>query len=251
MTGETMRVPPGYRLAAFDTVGSTNDEAKRLLRAGTPAPVVVWARAQQGGRGRDGRSWSSPSGNVYASLMLRPAGPPLVVAQLGFVTALAIADALGARVPRVEIKWPNDVLVDGRKIAGILLETEGVAATGVDGLISGFGINVAHHPHDTRLPATSLRAAGVPDASVEAVLGDVLRCFERWEAIWSRQGFVPVREAWRARAKGIGSAIQVRLPRETLDGIFLDIDGRGALVLQTADGVRTITAGDVFFPGTV
>ena len=251
MTGEAVRLPSGYGLAAFDTVASTNDEAKRLLRAGAPAPTLVWARAQAGGRGRDGRSWISPAGNVYASLMLRPAGTPLVVAQLGFVTALAVAEALAARVAGVEIKWPNDVLVDGRKIAGILLESEGVRADGVDGLISGFGINVAHHPEHTRLTATSLHAAGARDATVEAVLEATLESFDRWHALWAAQGFAPVRAAWRARAKGIGTRIQVRLPRETLEGVFRDIDARGALELETADGVRHITAGDVFFPRTV
>jgi BirA family transcriptional regulator, biotin operon repressor / biotin---[acetyl-CoA-carboxylase] ligase len=251
MTAPAVRLPPGYRLVAFDTVASTNDDARRLLRDGAPAPVVVWAREQAGGRGRDGRSWSSPAGNVYATLMLRPPGAPLVVAQLGFVAALAIAEALDSVVAEVAIKWPNDVLVAGHKIAGILLETEGVAAEGVDGLMIGCGINVAHHPADTRLPATSLHAAGAPGATVEATLEAMLARFERWHAIWRAQGFVPVREAWRARAHGLGGPIQVRLPRETLDGVFRDIDARGALMLETAAGTRAITAGDVFFPQAV
>jgi BirA family transcriptional regulator, biotin operon repressor / biotin---[acetyl-CoA-carboxylase] ligase len=251
MTAPAVRLPPGYRLAAFDTVASTNDEAKRLLREGAPAPVVAWARAQAGGRGRDGRSWSSPAGNVYATLMLRPPGAPLVVAQLGFVAALAIAEALDGVVAAVSIKWPNDVLVAGRKIAGILMETEGVAAEGVDGLVIGCGINVAHHPDDTRLPATSLHAAGAPGATVAATLEAMLDRFERWHAVWRDRGFAPVRDAWLARAHGIGAPIQVRLPRETLEGVFRDIDARGALMLETATGLRAITAGDVFFPRVV
>lgn len=247
MNAPAVRLPSGYRLAAFDTVASTNDEAKRLLREGASGPMVVWALAQEGGRGRDGRSWSSPRGNLYATILLRPQGAPLVVAQLGFVAALAIAEAVDRFVAGVEIKWPNDVLVAGRKIAGILLETEGVSAGGVDGVVIGCGINVAHHPADARLPATSLHAEGAAGATVAATLEAMLERFEDWHGTWRREGFAPVRAAWRGRARGVGGPIQVRLPRETLDGVFHDIDARGALILESAGGIRTITAGDVFF----
>ena len=242
------RLPEGWRLAAHDTLGSTNDEALRLLRAGAPAPTLVWARAQESGRGRDGRVWSSPPGNIYASLLLRPPGTPLVAAQLGFVAALAIGEALAARVPEVTLKWPNDVLQAGRKIAGILLETEGVGAEGIAGLVVGFGVNVARHPAEARLPATSLHAAGDAGARVEEVLSAIARDFARWHATWSSDGFAPVRAAWLARAHGLGGAIEVRLPRETIAGRFRDVDARGVLILETASGARAITAGDVFFP---
>lgn len=248
MTDAGLRLPEGWRLATYDVVGSTNDEAKRLLRAGAPEFTVVWALAQRSGRGRDGRVWSSPAGNLYASLLLRPRGTPLEAAQLGFVTALAIGEALAARVPEITLKWPNDVLQAGRKIAGILLETEGVTATGVEGLVSGFGVNVAHHPAEARLPATSLHAAGDCGARVEDLLPAIAHAFASWYAAWTREGFAPVRTAWLARAHGLGGVIEVRLPRETLAGRFRDVDARGALMLETAAGTRAITAGDVFFP---
>jgi BirA family biotin operon repressor/biotin-[acetyl-CoA-carboxylase] ligase len=248
MSGDGPRLPEGWRLAAHDILGSTNDEAKRLLHAGAPDFTLVWARAQESGRGRDGRVWSSPPGNVYASLLLRPLGAPLVAAQLGFVTALAIAEALAVRVPEIALKWPNDVLQAGRKIAGILLETEGVTADGIEGLIVGFGVNVQRHPVESRLPATSLHAAGDAGARVEDVLSAIAGAFARWHAIWAREGFAPVRLAWLARAHGLGGPIEVRLPRETLAGRFRDVDPRGVLILETASGPRAITAGDVFFP---
>lgn len=247
MTGSGPRLPEGWRLAAHDTLGSTNDEALRLLRAGMPEFTLVWARTQARGRGRDGRVWASPPGNLYASLLLRPRGAPLQAAQLGFVAALAIGEALGARVPEVTLKWPNDVLQAGRKIAGILLETDGVSAEGIAGLVVGFGVNVAHHPAEARLPATSLHAAGDLGARVEEVLEAIADRLAVWHTTWVREGFAPVRAAWLVRAHGLGAAIEVRLPRETLAGRFRDIDARGVLMLETAAGLRMVTAGDVFF----
>lgn len=249
------RLPPAFRLVALDVVDSTNDEAKRLLAAGAEEGTLVWARAQRGGRGRDGRRWDSPAGNLYASLLLRPDGPPGEVAQLGFVAALAVGTGIGAFVPplvALTLKWPNDILLDGRKVAGILLETEGVGAEGVDGLVVGFGVNVRIFPAEARVPATSIAAVGgESDVEPARVLEAIARQFLAWTHRWRTEGFAPIRQAWLARAHGLGGPITVRLPRETIEGRFKGIDAHGLLELETGQGPRLISAGDVFFPGGV
>ena len=249
MTGLQPLLPPGYRLVSRETVGSTNDEAKRLARSGAEGGTLVWALEQTSGRGRRGRKWVSPRGNLYASLILRPACPLDCAAQLGFVAALAIGDALAELLPHLRglaCKWPNDVLVEGHKIAGILLESE----VGQDGnlafLIVGVGINLVSAPAGTEFPATSVVAEGHGPPEPAAVLEAFAGNFETWARRWRQQGFGPVREAWRARVAGFGRPIQVRLERVCLHGRFADIDQQGVLLLDTPDGRRRISAGDVF-----
>ncbi len=254
MNFDAVRLPPGFCLHRVEAVGSTNDEAKRRLNDGAAAGTIVWALEQTGGRGRDGRSWSSPRGNLYASIILRPVGAPAVVAQLGFVAALAVGAAVERLVPApgvVTFKWPNDVLLDGRKIAGILLESEGARAEGVDGIVMGIGINVAVFPDDARIPATSLIAAGADVVTPALVLEALTRELDARLQLWVREGFAPIRRQWIARAHALGAAIVVRLPRETLEGIFCDIDAAGLLMLETTTGRRSISVGDVFFAGSV
>ena len=242
-------LPPGYRLVSRETVGSTNDEAKWLARSGAEEGTLVWALEQTSGRGRRGREWVSPRGNLYASLVLRPACPLDRAAQLGFVAALAVSDALAALLPDLRglaCKWPNDVLVSGRKIAGILLESE----VGEDGnlafLIAGVGINLVSAPAGAEFPATSIVGEGHRPPEPAATLQAFARHFESWARRWREEGFGPVREAWRARATALGQPIQVRLEGATLHGRFVDIDQQGALLLDTPDGHRRISAGDVF-----
>ncbi|HEY3912645.1 MAG TPA: biotin--[acetyl-CoA-carboxylase] ligase [Stellaceae bacterium] len=251
-------LPPSYHLVCCDAIGSTNDEAKRLARAGAPERTVVWALEQTAGRGRRGRRWASPRGNLYASLVLRPDCSPESAARLGFAAALAIGDALASLVPGLAglaCKWPNDVLLGGRKIAGILLESEiGPASTVGNGetvafVVVGIGINLAAAPADAEFPATSLAAEGYPPPEPAAALEPLLRCFDVWERRWREEGFASVRAAWLARAAARGQPIEVRLENRTLRGRFADLDHRGALVLETPDGPRLIAAGDVFPAG--
>jgi BirA family biotin operon repressor/biotin-[acetyl-CoA-carboxylase] ligase len=234
-------LPPAYRLVALDKIDSTNEEAKRLARGGADHLTLVWAQAQSAGKGRGGRTWSSPVGNLYASLVLRPRYPAARAAELGFVTAIALGAALGGKPA---YKWPNDVLLDGRKLAGILLETESAAAGALDWLVLGFGVNVVSFPPDSQFPATSLKAAGMA-VTAAALLESFAGHFLDWLDRWQSEGFAPVRQAWLARAKGIGDEINVRLPNATLRGTFMDLDGDGALLL--GPDRRRITAGDVFF----
>jgi BirA family transcriptional regulator, biotin operon repressor / biotin---[acetyl-CoA-carboxylase] ligase len=242
-------LPTAYRLVSRESVGSTNDEARRLARQGAVAGTVVWALEQTAGRGRRGRYWSSPRGNLFVSLILRPACSAEQAAQLGFVAALGVGDALAQLAPGLDAplyKWPNDVLIRGRKIAGILLESEMGPRENPALLIVGIGVNLASAPSDADFPATSIAdegwAAPEPEMALEAVLGH----FEIWTRRWQQQGFDPVREAWRARAFALGEQIRARLQTAVLFGRFVDIDHQGALLLETAGKLRRIPAGDVY-----
>jgi BirA family biotin operon repressor/biotin-[acetyl-CoA-carboxylase] ligase len=242
-------LPADFHLHRFAAVGSTNDEAKALARAGAPNGTLVWADEQTAGRGRRGRVWHSPPGNLYLSLLLRPDAEPARVAQLGFVAALGVGEALAALTgPALDLsyKWPNDVLVSGKKLAGILLESETAAVGKVDFVVVGVGVNLAAAPGGVELKATSLAAEGFPGVSPAALLAGFIRAFDIWHRRWRSDGFAPVRAAWLAGANGLGAAIRVRLESAALDGRFLDLDDEGALVLDTTGGRRRIAAGEVF-----
>jgi BirA family biotin operon repressor/biotin-[acetyl-CoA-carboxylase] ligase len=245
------KLPPAYKLVALETVGSTNDEALRLAAEGAEDGTLVWAREQTGGRGRQGRSWVSPPGNLYISLVLRPDCAPAEAAQLGFVAGLAMGEALGSVVPpmiEVTYKWPNDLLLNGRKAAGILLESRSEPDGTLDCLILGLGVNLQHFPEDTSFPATSLRFEGATEVEAVALIEAFSRYFMNWVNRWLEDGFAPVRRVWLHHAHGLGEEIEVRLPRETLTGTFKDLDERGVLVLELPDGARReISAGDVHF----
>jgi BirA family biotin operon repressor/biotin-[acetyl-CoA-carboxylase] ligase len=246
-----VRLPEGYRLVAFDTIGSTNEEARREA-ATAPAKTVYWARRQTAGRGRRGRSWTSEEGNLFFSLLLKPDCPLAEAAQLSFVSALAMSDILAARLigREVSLKWPNDVLVDGAKISGLLLEASSSGPT-IDAIILGVGLNLVSHPPDTPYPATDMRSAGLDGVGPEAALEWFLEAFELRYRSWRSAGFSGIRANWLERAHRRGRGIEVRMDSETLSGRFLDLDETGALVVETADGAtRTVTAGDVHFPGT-
>ena len=246
MTGEAL--PPPFRLVAYETLGSTNDELKRLARAGEPESLVIRADRQIAGRGRRGRAWVSPAGNLYTSALLRPRCRAAEAAQLGFVAALGIAGALGELAPAVDArcKWPNDVLANGKKICGILLETEMSAGDTPDFVVIGIGVNLASSPRDTPYPATSLAEEGAPGVAPQAMTMAFIRHFAVWLGCWQAQGFGPIREAWLARAMGLGGPVTVRLERDTLDGSFVDLDTDGALLLGTNTGTRRIAAGEIF-----
>jgi BirA family biotin operon repressor/biotin-[acetyl-CoA-carboxylase] ligase len=249
MTEAAPTLPAGFRLHHFETLGSTNDEAKALARAGAPEGTLVWAGEQTAGRGRRGRTWLSPPGNLYLSLVLRPEGAPVRAAQLGFVTALGLGDALALLAGpafKLRYKWPNDILVNGRKLAGILLESENAASDRVDFVVAGIGVNIAAAPEDVEFPATSLAAEGVAGITPAVLLGGFVRHFDIWARRWREAGFAPVRAAWLARASGLGERVRVRLERGTLFGRFLDLDADGALVLEGEGGRRRIAAGEVF-----
>ncbi len=245
------QLPSAYRLVALDEVDSTNDEAKRLVEAGAEEGTLVWARAQRRGRGRRGQRWASPLGNLYFSLILRPERPPIEAAQLSFVAALGLADALDALVPprgEIAFKWPNDVLLNGRKVAGILLESATTTPERLDWLVLGVGVNVASAPETAAFPATSLRAEGCAPATAGGVLEAFSRRFLARSEAWRAHGFAPVRKAWLERASGVGEEVTVRLESDVCCGRFADLDGVGALIVELpGGGRRAVSAGDVYF----
>lgn len=238
---------PDLRLLSFPTLDSTNEEARRRAQAGAPEGTAIVAETQTAGRGRMGRTWDSPPGNLHCSLLLRPGCWPEAAANLSFAAALAVRDAVaGMLSPANELrfKWPNDVLLDGRKLAGILLESE-ISGGALQWLVVGVGVNVARHPAEAMYPATSLAAAGCA-ASLEAVRDAYFDCFRLWYGRWRAEGFAPLRAAWLAGAAALGREIEVRAGAETLRGVFSDLDSEGALMLETPAGRRKVTAGDVF-----
>jgi BirA family transcriptional regulator, biotin operon repressor / biotin---[acetyl-CoA-carboxylase] ligase len=245
-------LPEGFVLHALAAAGSTNDEARRLAEAGAPEGTVVWAREQTAGRGRHGRPWASPPGNLYCSIVLRPDRPPREAAQLAMVAGCALADALDRLGPppglAVGLKWPNDLLLGGAKAAGILLEASGGVDERCDWLIVGTGVNVASCPVEAAYPATCLAREGFRAASVEALLAAYLGALDHWLRVWRAEGLAPVRAAWLARAHGLGGPVTLRFDGFELHGRFAGLSEGGALVLREEDGrLREVAAGDVFF----
>ena len=242
-----------YRIVSHDRVGSTNDEALALLRAGDPGGMFVVAASQTGGRGRHGRPWASPPGNLHASLGLVDPAPWALAPQLGFVAGVALASALktlcGDQAP-LSLKWPNDVLVGGAKLAGILLECVTLSG-GRLGCVAGFGVNCAFHPEGLPYPATSLAKVGFHQApmAVLAALSDTFAAtLARWRA---GAGFATIRNDWLGFAAGLGESINVKTPAGAVDGRFAGLGPVGHLLVDTTRGRVTIDAGDVFLPGLV
>lgn len=233
-------LPDGWRLVALPSVGSTNDEAARLAGEGALEGTFVWAREQTGGRGRRGRSWASPPGNLYCSTVLRPRCPAARAAELGFVAALAVADIVPAE-RQIRLKWPNDVLVDGGKIAGILLESSIDQDGQVEYVVAGIGVNVGFAPQlpEMRYPGAML------GGTVEVAGGRLAQALAHRLAQWRREGFEEARAAWLAKAGPLGAKVDVRLGPELVSGRFAGLDRDGGLLLDTPAGPRRIVSGEL------
>ena len=232
----------GVRLAIYDVLDSTNEEARRLALAGERGPLWIIAREQTAGRGRRGRAWTSERGNLFASLLTRAS--QTIAAQLAFAAGLAAADTVSAYCPPADVtlKWPNDVLLRGEKVAGILLES-----LNPDTLAIGIGINLAHYPERTEFPATSVAALTGFAADTEQAMRRIASDMAAWYEVWRTNGFAPVRAAWLARAAGLHSRLRARLEGREMEGVFEDLDQDGALLLRdTAGALVRITAGEVF-----
>lgn len=233
------------RILHFDSLDSTSSEAQRLAADGARGPLWVQADVQTAGRGRRGRHWVSEPGNLYASLLTAPSGPRAGLSRVSFVAALAVYDALveaGAPAGRLACKWPNDVMADDCKIAGILLESD------ADLVIVGIGVNLAHAPGDQRRPTTSLQAAFGIVLSPRAMLEMLDACMQRRLAAYARDGFAPLRADWVARAWRLGAHVEAESGGQRIRGDFAGLADSGALQIRLADGgVRDILAGDVSF----
>lgn len=252
MTVSSPRSPATPPVLIFDSMDSTNAEARRRAEAGEAGPLWIAARSQTAGRGRRGRNWRTDTGNLAATLLMRTKRSPADAARMSFVAALAVYDLVeGFTQPgSVRLKWPNDVLLADCKVSGILIES-GTLPNGSDlWLAIGVGVNIAHAPMGLERPATSLAehlgSSHVP--TFEVALQRLAEAFETWSMTWDIQGFEAIASAWTERAAGIGQTCVVRLDRETFDGVAEGLEPDGALRLRTAGGeLRRIHAGDVFF----
>ena len=242
--------PGGYDRLILDEIDSTNDEARR--RAPAAAPIWIAARRQTAGRGRQGRTWAAPSGNLASTLLIGRDDAPGALARLSFHASLAVADLLSHFAPSAEVatKWPNDTLLNGKKAAGILLENFGPGAEHRANLAIGIGVNLAHHPDpgETRWPPTSIAAETGRAPDFEAALTVLASRLDHWLAI---EDFAAIRSEWLSRATHLGQEIEARLPDRTLSGVFENVDAEGGLVLRTPRGTERIAAADIHFPEVV
>jgi BirA family biotin operon repressor/biotin-[acetyl-CoA-carboxylase] ligase len=251
-------ISAGYRLAAFESIGSTNAEAMSRARNGERGPIWFVTTEQTAGRGRRHRPWIAPRGNLASSILEVIDISPAAAATLGFAAGLALEAALkevsieaslrsaGSDDMRFSLKWPNDVLAGSKKLAGILLEAEAVEAHLA--VVVGIGTNVVAAPEGTPTPATSLAALGVHIGAEElfATLSDT---WAEFRGIWDGgRGFAEIRRLWLERAAGLGQPVAIRTAGAPIEGIFDTIDETGCLIVRTSGGERVpVSAGDVYF----
>lgn len=237
-----------YHLLSYDALDSTNEEAKRLAKRGESHGAFVWAKSQTEGRGRYGRPWVSEEGNLFVSVLLSPRCEAAKAPQLSYVAALAAFDAIAPLLPakhQVSCKWPNDIIVDDKKLAGVLLES--FHHEDKLWVVVGLGVNVDSHPQKVMFPATCLREEGVEIISAKIVLSRFIHHFIECYNLWEQKGFPVIRRSWMKCAWRLGQPIRVALPNEEADGTFKEIDATGALVLFTSPRKRRlIHAADVF-----
>jgi len=242
-------LPPGWRLVHHPELDSTNQTVLAAASQGEPAGLIVLADRQQAGRGRLGRNWASPAGNFYGSWLLRPSLSPALWPTLSFVVGVALAECLIDAAPdaiadRMRLKWPNDLLLDGAKLAGILLEADGNGA-----VVVGCGVNLAAAPIGPGIVASALADCGVP-LTPRQLLPLLLASFDRWYHRWQRDGFAPVRAAWLVRGHRPGDRLQLR---DRGQRCFVDLDPDGSLVVtdpaQADPTPERIRAGDVMLAG--
>lgn len=248
MNGSRQR---GWRLVIHDTLRSTSDYCRARALAGEPEGLAVLARRQTAGRGTNGRVWQSPLGNLHVSVLLRPVEPARTASQWSLLAGVALADALGRWLPQpraLTLKWPNDALLDGRKLAGILTES----VTAPDGtlafLIIGIGVNLAAAPALPDRPTAALADVTTPPVP-EVFARALLDHLDRWRDVRARDGFAPVRAAWLARGPGEGAPVLLRLGAMTRSGAFAGLGADGSLLLAAEGRVQAFAAGEVLTPG--
>lgn len=235
-------------LFVLDEIDSTNLESVRRIEAGESLPIWLLARSQTGGRGRRGRVWVSERGNLFLSYAATTMRQPGEIALLGFAAALAVADLVEAVTGKTPaLKWPNDVLLDGSKVSGILLES-GSRRTRGNWFVLGIGVNLVSAPvladRATASISDHLQEAPAPETAM-AILRPRLAF---WAQTLAHEGFGPLQAAWLARAHGLGRQVNAEIGAERLTGIVRGLDLNGALLLEIAPGqVRPIAAGEIFF----
>ncbi len=236
-----------WRLRSYESLDSTSDLCKQLAAAGEPEGLAVMALRQTAGRGSRGRSWDSPPGNLYISALLRPPGMLSEGGRWALLVAVALAEALAAVLPdpgRLTLKWPNDVLLDGRKVSGILLDATATAAGAIDWLVIGCGVNLAQAPE---VPGrrTACVAEFAPPPTPQAMATLLLDRLAHWRSVRALDGFGPVRAAWLARAQPVGTALRLSYNGHLLGGTFAGLADDGSLLLATGGRVQAFATGEI------
>ena len=237
----------GWRLQVHESLSSTQDHLLALAASGEPEGTAALALRQTAGRGQYGRAWQSLSGNLHLSLLLRPREVPRQLPQYSLLAAVALADALAGFLPAgapLSVKWPNDLLLNGAKCAGILLDS-GLDGAGMPWIVLGIGVNLAYAPQLPDRPVTCLAdVCGVPPGP-ETFAWRLLECLSHWRQRRAEEGFGPVRAAWMARGPAPGAVLTVRRPQGSITGRFEGLAEDGALLIATEERVHTVVAGEL------
>ena len=249
-------LPIKYRIMIYDEITSTNDEAKICAMKGEqycPDWTLIWAKSQTAGRGRRGRVWESLDGNLFASIILRPKLPAQEALQISYIASIAVHETTVKHCSSgdsVLCKWPNDILLNNKKISGILLESSGIENGLLDWLVIGLGVNICKAPNNTSYPTTSFHNEGILNITREDFLLSFSRSFLKWHNIWSTDGFAYIRDIWLKRAKGINSQIRILTNNRIISGIFVGINNEGSLLLKNdalSHKYHVVSAGDIYF----
>ncbi|MBX9594536.1 MAG: biotin--[acetyl-CoA-carboxylase] ligase [Roseomonas sp.] len=237
--------PAGWRLRVHESLGSTTDPLLRLAAAGEPEGVAILALRQTAGRGRDGRVWDSPAGNLYLSALLRPGGPARDIGQWALLSAVALHDALAPFLPpgaRLTAKWPNDLLLDGAKIAGILTDSAADASGQVEWIIFGTGANLATAPSVPGRETACLARDGHAAPAPQVVAAALLAAIDHWRGVLAAQGFGAIRRAWMARGPAMGQPLAMRDGRA---GTYAGLADDGSLLLAGEGRIVALSTGEI------
>lgn len=243
-----------YNLLIFDSIDSTNQEARRLIKSGVDSNFVIWAKSQEQGRGRLNKKWSSDEGGLYMSILYKAFFDIENATQIPFIIGLAVYDSLKAifrynkMSPDIRLKWPNDVIIDDAKIAGILIETEISNTYQLPYfIILGIGVNISNDPDISEQITTSLKKLGI-DIEPDILLDRILNSFTRYLRIWQEEGFLKIRDLWLKRAYKINHVVTIKSGQTRISGIFKDIDFTGAIRLMLAGGqISSLPMGEIIF----
>ena len=241
-------IAPGFRLLVHEALPSTSDLVIRLAEAVEPEGVAVLAHRQTAGRGTQGRSWEGPSGNLHLSVLLRPAEPLHLAPQWGLLAAVALADAVVPHLPdpgSLALKWPNDLMLNGAKAAGILAEASADGAGAMAWLCLGIGVNLAHAPDVPGRATASLASLGLAPPSPEDFAAGLLAAIAARRAQRAAEGFDPIRAAWLARGPAAGTHLAIRRQGAEIAGRFAGLAEDGRLLLATGDRIQAVTSGEV------
>ena len=236
-----------WRLKIFETLGSTSDLCRNFAVEGEPGGLAVLARRQERGRGRGSRTWISTPGNLFLSVLLRPHGPMREVAQWSLLAGVALFETLAPLIAdraSLTLKWPNDLLLSGRKLAGILLDSAADAAGALDWLVIGFGVNLAVAPELPGRAAAALAEVSPPPAPEQAATS-LLAHLDHWRKVRERDGFRSIRAAWLDRAQPIGEPATLKVGEREYNGAFAGVSDDGSLLLQMGARVQAFAAGEI------